>query len=85
MTHQFFHSKTSQPMLPWEDDVDSDDDSPEGWIIDKQEQVRHCICTITPPPRGQASGAASCVPDDSVACLIYDGMMVLLITVTDAR
>jgi VEFS-Box of polycomb protein len=36
---QYFHSRSNEPMLPGEWDVDSDDEDDEGWLTSMSELV----------------------------------------------
>ena len=40
---QYFHSRSNEPMLPGEWDVDSDDEEDERWLTNMGEQVRHWL------------------------------------------
>ena len=41
---QYFHSRSNEPMLPGEWDVDSDDEEDEGWLTRMSEQVSFATC-----------------------------------------
>lgn len=43
---QYFHSRSNEPMLPGEWDVDSDDEDDEGWLTIMSEQVSFATCCV---------------------------------------
>lgn len=45
---QYFHSRSNEPMLPGEWDVDSDDEDDEGWLTIMSEQLMDEFDDVTP-------------------------------------